>query len=565
MDAIYLFNSGGSLRKIITSEISECIHEEHQMTLTASIPLRYHAVPGEYLGMVCADGAFRKFEIDDAQDDETEETTALTCTDAAAGELEGLIVERISVTQADAAAAAQAVLAGTGWRVESTSAGEYKADLKATASDAWSLLATVRDKCAVRIVPCYAFDGQQITDKIVRIEDRVSAFRGRILQSDVLASGMSVTRTGSPRPMVYGLGATDENDEQLTFAGIQWSTENGDPVDKPLGQSWVGVPEAVAAYPGRGMVHEVTGCKDAGELLRICYAQALKSAAPATGASAFVSDIEMTDPDEGAHMSLRLYDLVAIVTKRGEVVMMAIIGISRNYARPWETKIKLGHEGDREMDIARDVAQLKQATIRASRGGSGAGAAAERNYTLLMTQDAKIEENRTKLSTVLVELDAVNTTLTAKAEKQDLTEATARITAAELRLDGAQASIELMATKTEVDELGESISATGIVIDGLNEEILLRAKTTYVDSEVTAVKNLIAEEIEAVRVDAYANIADVVTTKVLNVSNNANFTNGSIRIGGELVSKTTINVVTEFTQALGESAPTAAYTLLTVA
>ena len=78
-------------------------------------------------------------------------------------------------------------------------------------------------------------------------------------------------------------------------------------------------------------------------------------------------------------------------------------------------------------------------------------------------------------------------------------------------------------------------------------------------------ETLVAEEIEAVRSDVYASIADVVTTDTLNVLGRANFTSGSIAYGGSTVSKTTLPIVTSFTQALGESAPTQEYTLLTVA
>ena len=45
-----------------------------------------------------------------------------------------------------------------------------------------------------------------------------------------------------------GLGKTNENEEYMTFSDVEWSVENGDPVDKPLGQDWVGDPQALAHW-----------------------------------------------------------------------------------------------------------------------------------------------------------------------------------------------------------------------------------------------------------------------------------------------------------------------------
>ena len=116
--------------------------------------------------------------------------------------------------------------------------------------------------------------------------------------------------------------------------------------------------------------------------------------------------------------------------------------------------------------------------------------------------------------------------------------------------DGAVASLSARGDDNEAS-ITETATSLGTRID-------LKADKTYVET-------LVAEEIEAVRSDVYASIADVVTTDTLNVLGRANFTSGSIAYGGSTVSKTTLPIVTSFTQALGESAPTQEYTLLTVA
>lgn len=47
---------------------------------------------------------------------------------------------------------------------------------------------------------------------------------------------------------LYGRGESDEDGERLTFSDVEWKKEDGDPVDKPKGQSWVGDPDAMEKW-----------------------------------------------------------------------------------------------------------------------------------------------------------------------------------------------------------------------------------------------------------------------------------------------------------------------------
>ncbi|MCG1029323.1 phage tail protein [Virgibacillus halodenitrificans] len=58
-----------------------------------------------------------------------------------------------------------------------------------------------------------------------------------------------VLDSASVKTALYGRGAGQENDgPRLTFAKIEWSKANGDPADKPLGQTWVGDEEALQQW-----------------------------------------------------------------------------------------------------------------------------------------------------------------------------------------------------------------------------------------------------------------------------------------------------------------------------
>lgn len=106
---------------------------------------------------------------------------------------------------------------------------------------------------------------------------------------------------------------------------------------------------------------------------------------------------------------------------------------------------------------------------------------------------------------------------------------------------------------TRVGNNEATITATAT---DLGSRIDLKADKTYVD-------NLVAEEIEAVVADVGLSISNNINTKQISVSGTAEV--GSLKIGTMTVGTTTLPIVTEFTQALGESAPTQEYTLLTCA
>ena len=179
-----------------------------------------------------------------------------------------------------------------------------------------------------------------------------------------------------------------------------------------------------------------------------------------------------------------------------------------------------------------------------------------------------------RMSQAEIDIDGINAQILLKASREEVDALGTRLSQAEIEIDGANAEIILKASKTEVDNLGQRVSAAEIEIDGANSEIILKADKTYVDSQITTVKTLIAEEIEAVYTDVNYSIAESISTKALTVNGNVwasgtltavNMSAGSLTLGGDSISKTTIPIVTNFTQALGESAPTQQITLLTCA
>ena len=363
------------------------------------------------------------------------------------------------------------------------------------------------------------------------------------------------------------LGASTIGEDGEYSAPVTIASVNG-------GLDYIEDAEAIAKYGRIWHTHSWSYIEDPAKLLQKAQ-EYMKIGAELRTITLQAIDMHFLD---GSIQAIRAGDTVHIVsTPHGIDLEKACCKMEIDLLEPDKTVYTFGEAPqaltDNFVKAEEDLDSLKGG------GGSGRGSVQEQldgilrwasisvdqaNANIqLLTGEANSLNNR--LSKAEIELDGINAQILLMASREEVDELGMRMSAAELEIDGANAQIILKANKDDVDDLGRRMSAAEIEIDGANSEITLKADKTYVDSQITTVKTLIAEEIEAVTSDVYASIADVVTTSTLNVLSRANFTSGSIRYGGSAVSKTTIPIVTEFTQALGESAPTQEVTLLTCA
>ena len=353
---VYLFDSTKAVRAVITRGIVQLIHKERARTLNAEIPVKYAAKPGEYLGFACVDGRFRLFAIDYADDDDNTATTIITATDAAKDELAGTV---IMVTEQESAAigtAAKEMLTAAGWTL-----GLDETDGRTTAVEgglrsAWDVLAAFETDGNLFINPYYEFDGKAITGRVVDLSGKKPVYTGRLVQRGTDAENIVITRKNRPRPMIYPQGA-----DGLMIADTVWSREKGDPVDKPAGQLWIGVPEAVAKYPGQGQVYDVE-TDDPAELMAKGWEKAQKSAEAGLTATATISDMEMIRGQ--SWKSIRLFHIVRVRPRFGIDVEAQVIEIARNYVRNDETKITLGEEPDSSANQIRKLAKTTAANVK---------------------------------------------------------------------------------------------------------------------------------------------------------------------------------------------------------
>ena len=196
----------------------------------------------------------------------------------------------------------------------------------------------------------------------------------------------------------------------------------------------------------------------------------------------------------------------------------------------------------------------------------------------------QIELNATldadKFTQVSVELDSINATLALKAEAEDVEK---NFNSVEVKLDAMEGEIALKASTEDVNGQINEVNLTlnshdGRITANANNIIELNSQLVSISGDLEVLGKTFTEQLEATKADISWLEGKVINTKTLNattvsatghlvgpdlgVTGEARL--GSLVLGGSSVSKSDLTVVSSFTQASGETAPTTNITLLTV-
>lgn len=477
---IYVFDTRKQVRRVLTSGVAELIHSEADWMLQAQIPTSVQVEPGEFLGFVCVDGAFRLFCIDTSEDSERDGLTSITATDAGVEELAGMVVRSAQAENVGARDAFAAILAETGWTLGTVTATERTGSVDVYYQTAWKAILDAQNTFDARLVVRYEMENNAITGRVLDVLAKESTFRGRIFDSARDTDNIYTTRENAPVTMLFGIGkavSTGDNPQKLTFADIAWSRANGDPADKPAGQDWISDPEAVAKYGQRQDVYSNQYQNDPEKLLRETWEELQKRCKPSMTITANVQDMEMAEGYE--HQQVRMWDTAAIVKRNGTALESTIINIERDYVTPWLTKITLGNE--EHASIARQMANQQSALEQLSNrvGGHGAGIEENKEFIvkdqeLILLHTQQLDEQGTKLNEASITLN--NAVITLEAHQKTLDENGERISFAEVAIDGLDAKIQLKVGKKGV------IAAINLT----PEEATIQAKRINLDGYVTS-------------------------------------------------------------------------------
>lgn len=204
-------------------------------------------------------------EVDDSNDSNGP-TTIATCEPTFLAELnDHIVVERRFVDQT-ADVALTAAVDGTRWQASvevelgrATTNFYYISSIEAI----WETIATwggefkdtvELDEEMNEIKGCY-----------VKIIQRLGKEQGQRFEIDHNTTEIGRTVLSYPKTALYGRGSSLEVEDDegqhtggytryIDFGEVEWKKSNGDPVDKPLGQKWVGDPDALKTYGYEGGV-----------------------------------------------------------------------------------------------------------------------------------------------------------------------------------------------------------------------------------------------------------------------------------------------------------------------
>lgn len=196
-----------------------------------------------------------------------------------------------------------------------------------------------------------------------------------------------------------------------------------------------------------------------------------------------------------------------------------------------------------------------------------------KNIELNATLDAD------KFTQVSVELDAINATLALKAEAEDVEK---NFNSVGIILDAMESEIALKASTEDVNGQINEVNLTlnshdGRITANANNIIELNSQLVSISGDLEVLGKTFTDQLEATKADISWLEGKIINANGINaktITGNIIMAEGgsvgaalgsfgSLNIGGSSVSKSGLTVVTSFTQASGETAPTKNVTLLT--
>lgn len=385
---LYIFGSDEKLQAVLKNDGKTClywnpIHREaldstptniFQFTIPADHPDSQYVTEGNLVAFRDLDQDWQLFEIKRTVDEHTDSLTRTAHCEHALYELCDDFIEDRRPTDVSAHFALTQALSGTRWSVgvvddlgQNSTNFYYESALSAVQKVA----AVWRGELRFRVVVSGGIISARYVDLLVRRgADTGKMFEyGRHTQEIHREVDRTTTVTA-----LYGRGKGVEIEEtggygrRLTFADVEWSVANGDPVDKPLGQEWVGDPDALAQW-GRNGRHRFNTFDDSEEtdpvvLLQKTWSSLQERKNPRATYTMKVLDLERVSGY--AHEKVRLGDTVRCIDRKVSPPMFLaarVIEISRNITDPSDTEVILGNFAPTLADTAKTQQQINQTVL----------------------------------------------------------------------------------------------------------------------------------------------------------------------------------------------------------
>src|SRR5690606_10280857 len=281
------------------------------------------------------------------------------CKDAAIPELNDTPVERVSFNSATPRLVLQEILKNSRYQIGIVDSFEPK-PFHLEMTNAMYAINQMIDTWGGEIRFRVQVSGNKIAFRYVDFLTRRGRITGKRFEyrKDIQEIIRKVN-TKNLKTAIYPLGKSIKNDdgteEKLTIADVEWSTANGDPVDKPKGQKWIGDPDALEKWgylnedgtrSHRFGFWENTEIEDPVALIQAGWDYLQNSGITEPRVSYELSVLTLEKLSGYEHEAVRLGDTVYVIDrgfKKPIEIEARVIEIERDLDKPKNSRIVLGN------------------------------------------------------------------------------------------------------------------------------------------------------------------------------------------------------------------------------
>nr|WP_231855185.1 phage tail protein [Thermoactinomyces sp. AS95] len=315
------------------------------------------------------DGNWNEFVIREIEDEHSDGLFKRVVCDSSSLELNDYVIRDIRPENRDAEYMLNQILQGTRWSVGNVNVPGISTRVFYNKT-ALECIHELAELFGGELQFRTEFVGNKIIARYVDLVQKRGTNRGKrfVYGKDIKTVKRRVDTSNLATALV-GRGRGVENEEgtgygrKLDFREVEWSVDKGDPVDKPLGQDWVGDEEALQQF-GRpspnGLVHrtrivEFEDEEDPEVLLQKTWETLQVLKFPAISYELEVIDLESVKGHE--HEAVRLGDTVTCIDKKFKPELRLdarIVELEHDLLNPENTKIIMGNVQNAFKDAERN-------------------------------------------------------------------------------------------------------------------------------------------------------------------------------------------------------------------
>lgn len=366
---------------VVSAKQTEAINGAHlfEISVTGTDEKAIHLKEGNLVAFEDIEGDFQLYEVVQVTDIHGDGSAKQAVCEHANLELLDEHIEDIRPTNQTARHALTQALAGTRWQVGAVadlgiaSTNFYRVNPKEAIT---KIIESWGGEVRYRVI----IDENRITGRFVDLLARRGADTGKVYErgKDLLEITRAIDIT-SIKTAVRGYGKGEEIGQgysrRITFRDVEWKVSNGDPIDKPKGQDWIGDETAKEAWgrPGAGgsRRHRFGQFEDSDEespvrLLEKTYAYLQTVNQPVANYQGRVVDLFRLKGEDYRHERAALGDTAAVLDDEVAPVIEAkarIIELIRDLLNPGYDEAILGQylplNADHDAEIDKIIGKVK--------------------------------------------------------------------------------------------------------------------------------------------------------------------------------------------------------------